>query len=194
ASNDPAIALFRKIDAAARAARVKYQTTVTGPTSLAAERVANLRFDVLGQTIYPDATSTLRLSYGTVKGWNDPAFGEIKPFTYVSGLWERATGAFPFNLGAKWVNAKGKIPGNTQEDFVTTNDIIGGNSGSPVLNRDGRIIGLAFDGNIHSTGGGYGFDALLNRCVAVSSQLILAALRNIYGATALADELERKSS
>jgi len=194
ASNDPAIALFRKIDAAARAARQRYQSTVTGPTSLAAERIANLRFDVLGQTIYPDATSTLRLSYGTVKGWTDPTFGEVKPFTYVSGLWERATGAFPFNLGAKWVNAKSKIPGNTQENFVTTNDIIGGNSGSPVLNRDGRIIGLAFDGNIHSTGGGYGFDASLNRCVAVSSQLILAALRNIYGATALADELERKSS
>jgi hypothetical protein len=193
-SNDPAIALFRKVDAAARAARAKYESTVTGPTLLAAERIANLRFDVLGQTIYPDATSTLRLSYGTVKGWTDPVFGEIKPFTYVSGLWERATGAFPFNLGAKWVNAKGKLPNNMQENFVSTNDIIGGNSGSPVLNKDGRIIGLAFDGNIHSTGGGYGFDASLNRCVSLSSQLILAALRNIYGATALADELERKSS
>src|SRR5262249_13762521 len=122
-SNDPAIVLFRKVDAAARAARSKYESTVTSPASLAAERIANLRFDVLGQTIYPDATSTLRLSYGTVKGWNDPVFGEIKPFTYVSGLWERATGAFPFNLGAKWVNAKGKIPGSTQQNFVTTNDI-----------------------------------------------------------------------
>jgi S1-C subfamily serine protease len=117
----------------------------------------------------------------------------VKPFTYVSGLWDRATGAFPFNLGAKWVGGKSKIPGTTQENFVSTNDIIGGNSGSPVLNKDGRVVGLAFDGNIHSTGGAYGFDAALNRCVSVSSQLIVAAMRNIYGATALADELERKS-
>ena len=108
-----------------------------------------------------------------MKGWNDPVFGEVKPFTYVSGLWERATGAYPFNLGAKWVGGKSKIAGTTQMNFVTTNDIIGGNSGSPVLERDGRIVGLAFDGNIHSTGGAYGFDPALNRYVAVSSQLIV---------------------
>jgi hypothetical protein len=192
-SNDPAIALIKRIDTLTRAARAKYEQSVTGPASIAAEKLAGLRFDVLGQSIYPDATFTLRLSYGVVKGWNDPQFGEIKPFTYVSGLWERATGAFPFNLGAKWVGAKSKIPGNIQQNFVSTNDIIGGNSGSPVLNKDGRVIGLAFDGNIHSTGGGYGFDASLNRCVSVSSQLIVASLRNIYGAKSLADELERKS-
>ena len=77
-------------------------------------------------------------------------------------------------------------------NLVSTNDIIGGNSGSPLLNRDGRIVGLVFDGNIHSTGGAYGFDAALNRTVSVSSQLVLEALRKIYGANALADELERK--
>jgi hypothetical protein len=131
------------------------------------------------------------LSYGVVKGWNDPLHGEIKPFTYASGLWNRATGAYPFNLAKSWVNAKGKMPGDTQFDFVSTNDIIGGNSGSPVLNRDGRIIGLAFDGNIHSTGGAYGFDPVLNRTVSVSSQMILEALRKIYGANALADELQK---
>jgi peptidase S46-like protein len=193
ASNDPAIALVRRVDAAARAARAKYEQNVTSPVSIAAEKVASLRFDVLGQSIYPDATFTLRLSYGTVKGWNDPMFGEVKPFTFVSGLWDRATGAFPFNLGAKWIGGKSKVPGTTQQNFVSTNDIIGGNSGSPVLNKDGRVVGLAFDGNIHSTGGAYGFDAALNRCVSVSSQLIVTALRNIYGATELADELERKS-
>jgi hypothetical protein len=117
----------------------------------------------------------------------------VKPFTYVSGLWERATGAYPFNLGAKWVGGKTKIAGTTQMNFVTTNDIIGGNSGSPMLNRDGRIVGLAFDGNIHSTGGAYGFDPALNRCVGVSSQLIIEGLRKIYGAKALADEIERKT-
>jgi hypothetical protein len=190
-SNDPAIALVRRIDEAARTARARYEAGVTGPASIAAEKIASLRFDVLGQSIYPDATFTLRLSYGVVKGWNDPVHGQVKPFTYVSGLWDRATGAYPFNLGAKWVGQKSKIPGGTQMNLVSTNDIIGGNSGSPLLSRDGRIVGLVFDGNIHSTGGAYGFDAALNRTVSVSSQLILEALRKIYGANALADELER---
>lgn len=190
-SNDPAFALVRKIDAAARAARKAYDAEVTGPASVAAEKIAGLRFDMLGRDIYPDATFTLRLSYGVVKGWNDPVHGEIKPFTYVSGLWDRATGAFPFNLGAKWVGKKDKIPGSTQMDFVSTTDIIGGNSGSPVLNKDGRIVGLAFDGNIHATAGAFGFDPTLNRTVSVSSQLILEGLRKIYGANALADELQK---
>jgi hypothetical protein len=190
-SNDPAFALVRKIDAAARAARARYESGVTSPISIAAEKIAGLRFDVLGSEIYPDATFTLRLSYGVVKGWNDPLHGETKPFTYVSGLWDRATGAYPFDLGAKWVGKKDNIAGTTQMDFVSTNDIIGGNSGSPVLNKDGRVIGLAFDGNIHSTAGAYGFDPALNRCVSVSSQLILEALRKIYGASALADELQK---
>jgi hypothetical protein len=188
-ANDPALALARRIDAAARAARTHYETSVAGPNSLAAERIASLRFDVLGKNIYPDATFTLRLSYGQVKGWIDPVHGPIDPFTFISGLWERATGAYPFNLGASWVGAQHKIAGSTVFDFVSTNDIIGGNFGSPVLDRQGRVVGLAFDGNIHSTGGSYGFDPALNRMVSVSSQAILEALRRIYGATALADEL-----
>jgi V8-like Glu-specific endopeptidase len=106
-------------------------------------------------------------------------------------LWKRATGAYPFNLGKRWVGGETKMPADMQYDFVSTNDIIGGNSGSPVLSKDGRIIGLAFDGNIHSTGGSYGFDPKLNRMVSVSSQAIVGALRNIYGVTALADELVR---
>jgi hypothetical protein len=191
-STDPAIALVKRIDTAARAARAAYESSVTSPASVAAEKIASLRFDVLGESIYPDATFTLRLSYGQVKGWNDPVHGEVKPFTYVSGLWDRATGAYPYNLGAKWFGQKAKIDGATQMNLVTTNDIIGGNSGSPLLNKDGRIVGLVFDGNIHSTGGSYGFDPALNRTIAVSSQLILGALRKIYSATALADELEGK--
>jgi hypothetical protein len=190
-SNDPAIGFVRMIDEAARNARMTYETQVTGPTSLAAEKVASLRFDVLGQDIYPDATFTLRLSYGVVQGWDDPVHGKIEPFTYVGGLWKRATGAYPFNLGKRWVGGETKMPADMQYNFVSTNDIIGGNSGSPVLNKDGRIIGLAFDGNIHSTGGSYGFDPKLNRMVSVSSQAIVGALRNIYGVTALADELVR---
>ncbi|HEY7800676.1 MAG TPA: S46 family peptidase [Hyphomonadaceae bacterium] len=189
-STDPAIALVKRIDAAARAARLAYESGVTSPGSVAAEKIAGLRFDVMGDSIYPDATFTLRLSYGVVKGWSDPVHGEVKPFTYVSGLWERATGAYPYNLGGKWVGQKAKIAGTTQMNLVTTNDIIGGNSGSPLLNKDGRLVGLVFDGNIHSTGGAYGFDPALNRTIAVSSQLIPEALRKIYGASALANELE----
>lgn len=188
-ANDPAIALVRLVDAAARAARVKYERDVHIPIARSAEKLAGLRFDVMGQSIYPDANFTLRLSYGVVQGWNDPIHGQIEPFTYISGLWKRATGAYPFNLGAHWVGGEAKLPGDMQYDFVSTNDIIGGNSGSPVLNRQGRVVGLAFDGNIHSTGGAYGFDPALNRMVSVSSQAIVGALRNIYGATALADEL-----
>lgn len=188
-SNDPAIALYRQIDAFAREARIKYERDVYNPVVHAAEKVAGLRFDVLGQSIYPDANFTLRLSYGVVQGWDDPIHGKVDPFTSISGLWKRATGAYPFNLGAHWIGGEAKLPGDMQYDFVSTNDIIGGNSGSPVLNRHGRVVGLAFDGNIHSTGGAYGFDPALNRMVSVTSRAIVGALRNIYGATALADEL-----
>ena len=189
ASNDPAIALIRQVDTAAREARGTYEREVSGLTASASEKISGLRFAVLGQSLYPDANFTLRLSYGVVQGWDDPVRGKIGPFTYMSGLWKRATGAYPFNLGARWIGGERKLPADMQYDFVSTNDIIGGNSGSPVLNRQGRIIGLVFDGNIHSTGGAYGFDPALNRMVSLSSQAIVGALRNIYGAAALADEL-----
>jgi hypothetical protein len=190
-ANDPAIVLARAVDEAARAARAKYEAEITGPAALAAEKVAALRFEVLGDSIYPDATFTLRLSYGVVQGWDDPIHGKIEPFTYASGLWKRATGAYPFNLARSWVGKESAIPPGTQFDFVSTNDVVGGSSGSPVLNRDGRIVGLAFDGNIHSTGGSFGFDPELNRTVSVSSQMIVAALGGVYGAHGLVDELTK---
>jgi hypothetical protein len=191
-SNDPALLLALRVDSYARAAREAYTSAVGSPLSDASERLARLRFDVLGQSIYPDATFTLRLSYGAVQGWQDPAFGEVKPFTYLSGLWSRATGAYPFNLPPRWAAGKTRLDGTKQENFVTTNDIIGGNSGSPVLDKQAHIVGLAFDGNIHSLGGAYGFDPKLNRMVAVSSQLIFEGLRTVYGAGALADEISGK--
>lgn len=190
-SDDPAMVLARGMDEAARAARAAYESAVTGPTSLATENVAALRFDVLGDRSYPDATFTLRLSYGVVQGWNDPLHGRVEPFTYAAGLWKRATGAYPFNLAPSWIGQQSAVPPETQFNFVSTNDIVGGSSGSPVLNLDGHVVGLAFDGNIHSTGGSFGFDPELNRTVSLSSQMIVAALRGIYGANALADELTR---
>jgi hypothetical protein len=188
-SNDPAIVLVKRIDDAARAARKTWEQTVTGPTTIAAEKIARLRFDVLGDSVYPDATFTLRLSYGAVKGWTDPSLGEVAPFTYARGLAQRATGAYPFNLAPRWSENQGKLRPDLQFNLVSTNDIIGGNSGSPLLDKEGRIVGLVFDGNIHSLGGAYGFDAALNRTVSVASPLIIEGLRTIYGAKALADEL-----
>jgi Peptidase S46 len=192
ASGDAAIVLARASDQAAREARAKYDSAVTGPLSIASEKIAGLRFEVLGAGVYPDATFTLRLSYGTVKGWADPVHGLVPPFTYVSGLWERATGAFPFNLGFMWAGAKARLAPTTQMNMVSTNDIIGGNSGSPMLDRQGRIVGLVFDGNIHSLGGAYGFNPALNRAVAIASPILFEGLRKVYGANALADELQGK--
>lgn len=190
-SNDPAIALVRTIDAAARTARKEYETEITDPLAEAAGRLADLRFDVLGDAVYPDATFTLRISYGAVKGWEDPELGTIPPTTSIAGLYERATGAFPFNLVDRWIAAKDQLNLSAQMNFVSTNDIIGGNSGSPLINRDGRVVGLAFDGNLHSIGGSFGYDPNLNRTVSVSSQLIIEALRNVYDADSLVRELLR---
>jgi hypothetical protein len=189
ASNDPAIALARRVDSFAREARSDWGVTSAAPLAAASEQIANLRFEVLGDATYPDATFTLRLSYGQVKGWNDPAAGQVAPFTRISGLFDRATGAAPFDLPARWAAARSRLRMDTQENLVTTNDIIGGNSGSPLLDRQGRIVGLVFDGNIHSLGGAFGFDPQLNRTVAVSSPLIIEGLRTVYGANAIADEL-----
>ncbi len=190
ASNDPAIALFRRIDPYAREARARYEAEVVGPLAAASERIAGLRFDVQGDQVYPDATFTLRLSYGVVKGWQDPVAGPVPAYTQVRGLWERATGAYPFNLAPKWLAAKGQLPPGMIMNMATTNDVIGGNSGSPLLDRQGRVAGLVFDGNIHSLGGNYGFDPQLNRTIAVASPMLVEGLRKVYGADALADELQ----
>lgn len=188
-SNDPAIVLVRRLDTAAREARSDYETRVSNPLAAASARVAELRFAVSGEDAYPDATFTLRLSYGAVQGWDDPVFGKVEPFTYLAGLWTRATGAFPFNLAARWQAAKAALSVGTPMNFTTTNDIVGGSSGSPVLDAQGRVVGLAFDGNIHSLGGAYGFDAALNRTIALSTPVIIEAMRKVYGAGDLADEL-----
>ena len=138
--------------------------------------------------IYPDATFTLRLSYGKIAGWTENGT-TVPPFTYFGGLYERATGKDPFELDPRWVAAKGKLNPDTVFDISTTNDIIGGNSGSPLINAKGEVIGAVFDGNIHRLGGDYGYDPALNRSVAVSTAAISEALRKVYHADALADEL-----
>ena len=188
ASGDPMIAFVMANDDAAQAIRAQWDSAVNGPTAKAAEKVAQARFAVYGDNLYPDATFSLRLSYGAVEGWTYRGV-TIPPFTKIGGLYERATGAEPFNAAARFLAAESRINKDTVFDFVSTNDIIGGNSGSPVINAAGEVIGAAFDGNIHSLGGSYGYDGALNRTVTVSTAAITEALRNVYDQPRLLREL-----
>jgi hypothetical protein len=188
AAEDPLVAFARTVDPDARAIRKTYENEVDAVVKRAHELIAEARFAVHGRSTYPDATFTLRLSYGQVKGWREGT-KEVPPFTTLGGAFERATGRDPFALPESWLAAKGKLDLATPFNFVTTNDIIGGNSGSPVFDRDARIVGVVFDGNIHSLGGDYGFDEATNRAVSVDSAAILEALEKIYGATRLVEEL-----
>lgn len=190
ASDDPMIQYVLRIDPEARTLRTAWNDKVTGPTTAAAEKIAKARFAVYGDSIYPDATFTLRLSYGKIEGWTYNG-DTVPPFTYFKGLYERATGNPPFDLDQRWIEAKNKLNPGTAFDISTSNDIIGGNSGSPLINAKGEVIGAIFDGNIHSLGGDYGYDPKLNRAVSVSAAAVNEALRKVYGATALADELEK---
>jgi len=188
ASHDPMIELARALDPDARAIRKKVETEVDGPMKRQQELLAKARFAVYGDSTYPDATFTLRLSYGTVKGWQEGDHA-VAPFTDFAGAFDRATGADPFQLPDSWIKSKARLDLATPLNFVTTNDIIGGNSGSPLVNRKGEVAGLVFDGNIHSLGGDYGYDPLLNRTVAVDSAALLEAMDKVYGAGRLVKEL-----
>ena len=190
ASTDPMIVYARKIDPNARLLEQKYNATVDGPITAAQAMLADARFAAYGNTLYPDATFTLRISYGKVLGWNER--GTMVPTrTYLGGTYARATGSEPFDLAPSFVTHRSKIDPKVTYDFVTTNDIIGGNSGSPVIDREGKVIGAAFDGNIHSIGGAYGYDPVLNRTVVVSTAAVEEALKTIYPAPALLVELKR---
>jgi hypothetical protein len=194
ASKDPMIEAARRVDPLIRAnytlMRDKYQSVVAP----AEEKLGQARFAVYGKNAYPDATFTPRLSYGTVEGY--PYNGTVaQPLTTFYGLFDRSAGFSdkpPFNLTPKEEAALGKLDLATPLDFVCSDDIIGGNSGSPVVDRNGDLVGLIFDGNIESLAGDFVYDGTRNRAVAVHSAAMIEALRKIYGAGALADELEGK--
>ena len=192
ASDDPMIQYALRIDPEARKLRSAWEEQVSGPLTTASENIAKARFLALGDSIYPDATFTLRLSYGKIAGWNYRG-EEVPPFTHFAGLYERATGHDPYKLDPRWEKAKDSLNLSTIFDISTTNDIIGGNSGSPLINAKGEVIGAVFDGNIHSLGGNYGYDPALNRTVAVSAAAVDEALRKVYHADAIADELNGKT-
>ena len=190
-SDDPFIKLVRDIDTHARAIRKRYENEVSAVEQKNAELIARARFAQLGSKVYPDATGTLRLSFGAVQGWQERG-KPVTPFTDFAGAFNRHTGAAPYALPASWLASKDKINLAQNYNFVTTNDIIGGNSGSPMINRNAEIVGLAFDGNAHTHGGSFWFDTKLNRTVGVTSGGIKEALKNIYGATDLLAEINGK--
>lgn len=188
ASTDPMIVLARSIDAEQRAAYTDFEDTIDAPLIKAARVIANAQFKAYGTSRYPDATFTLRLSVGTVAGF--PKNGRaVEPVTRMAGLYVRATDAPPFKLPARWLAARDKIDPQQALNFSTTNDIIGGNSGSPVINRGGEVVGLIFDGNLPSLGGGFGYDGTANRAIAVAIGAVRHALSHVYGADRIVVEL-----
>jgi hypothetical protein len=200
ASTDPMILLAKKLDPIGRKLRKKMEDQVASVISDQAARIARARFALYGTSTYPDATFTLRLTFGPVEGY--PANGTLmQPFTTFGGLFDRYDGwggnAAKAHHGAwelpqRWVDHRKDLDPSTPFDFVCSTDIIGGNSGSPVVDEKGDLVGLIFDGNIESLPGNYFYDGKVNRAVAVDALAIPEALRKVYGATALADELTGK--
>lgn len=188
ASDDPMIVLARRVEPKARALRHRYEAEVEAPQVRGTEMLADARFAVYGTNTYPDATFTLRATYGAVQSWQER--GEaVGPFTRTARLFERATGERPFKLPASWEGARERLADDTRFNFVATTDITGGNSGSPIIAADGRLVGLAFDGNIHSIAGDFWFDETTNRTVGVDTAIMLEALEKVYGAENLLQEL-----
>jgi hypothetical protein len=190
ASTDPMIRFAAALNSDLVAQRKEYEAKVDAPTRAAAEKIAKARFAVYGTSVDPDATFTLRLSYGTVKGFEDAEGKFVEPYTHIAGLYERATGAPPYELPESWLKAKSSLNLSLPMNLSTTNDVIGGNSGSPLMNKDANVVGLIFDGNIYSLGGDYGYDAARNRSIAVDSRALLEGLRKVYHADRIVDEIE----
>jgi hypothetical protein len=188
ATTDTMIVLAREVDAESRRLRTIYEQEVQGPEAVAQQKIADARFKAYGTSAYPDATFTLRLSYGAVGGWTE-AGSQVAPFTQLDRLYARATGTLPFQLPQRWLDARPRLDMSARANFATTNDIVGGNSGSPMVDAQGRVVGLAFDGNIHSIAGSFWFDQQMNRTVGVHPEFIRTALTRVYPADRLAKEL-----
>jgi hypothetical protein len=193
-SSDPMILLARTIDPAAREVRKAMESQVDEVLKQAYGEIAKVKFAVDGTKTYPDATFTLRLSYGVVKSYEE-AGKKVLYHTTFAGLFERSAahnGKPPFDLPPIWLKRKDRLNLNTPLNFVSTNDIIGGNSGSPVVNRAGDFVGIIFDGNIQSLAWRFAFEEEVSRSVSVDAQGILEALRKVYDAGELADEITGK--
>src|SRR5205823_5354533 len=193
-SNDPMIQVARVVDARARELRKMYESQIDEPLTQAYSKIANATFKAMGGETYPDATFTLRLSFGTVKGYDEN--GKHIPWsTNMAGTFEHAAehnNQEPFKLPKSWIAKKAAINGSTPFDFVSTADIIGGNSGSPVVNRAGEFVGIIFDGNLESLPWDYQFDDRVGRAVAVHSAGIIDALTKVYNAADVVRQLTGK--
>ena len=193
-SKDPMIALALLVDGDSRDLRKVMENEVEEPRRQAYAQIARVKFALEGTSTYPDATFTLRLSYGKVTGYEENG-KKVSPITTIAGLYERAKGQKnkpPFDLPTLWEKKKADIDLATPFNFISTADIIGGNSGSPVVNRAGEVVGLIFDGNIQSLVLDFAYSDTQARAVSVCSQAITEALRKVYDANALADELAGK--
>jgi len=190
-SSDSLIVLARKLDPVVRELKKWYEDNIESIVKPAGEKIGQARFAIYGKHAYPDATFTLRLSYGTVKGY--PMNGTIAPYkTTFYGLFDRAASfdnKFPFNLPKRVANARERIDLATPLNFVCSGDIIGGNSGSPIINAAAEVVGLAFDGNFEFFGGRFFYDDTANRTVSVHSAAMIEAMQKIYGAEKLAQEI-----
>jgi hypothetical protein len=192
-SDDPMIRLALLVDPEARQVRRVFEEKVQEPLRQAYERIAEVRFELAGTDLYPDATFTLRLAFGQVRGYTELG-RQIPPWTTLGGTFvhaEEHSNREPFALPKRWHDRKDRLDLTTPFNFVSTADIIGGNSGSPMVNRKGEVVGLIFDGNIPSLVWDFVYTEEQGRAVAVHTSAIREALRKIYDAPALADELGR---
>jgi hypothetical protein len=190
AARDPMVELARTVDDESRALRKTYEAEKEIEQQAQAV-IGKARYDILGASTYPDATFTLRLAYGTVKGYEENG-AHVDPLTTIAGLYQRSADhgdKEPFDLPQTWADRKSRVNMGTPLDFVTDCDIIGGNSGSPTVNRAGEFVGIIFDGNIQSLSADLAYDGVQSRSVSTDSAAILEALRDVYGVTGLADEL-----
>ncbi len=190
-SDDPALVLARKLDAQGRKLREQFDHQIEPVQKAAIEQLSKARFAYKGTSVYPDATFSLRLSHGVIRGWDERGTA-VKPFTDFAGLFDRATDFDPFKLASTWAANEKKLDKKTRFNQVSTNDIVGGNSGSPLINSKGELVGLIFDGNIQSLGGSYFYDESVNRAVSVHSAAISEALKKVYKADHLIKELHLK--
>ena len=190
-SQDPLIKLALLVDPESRAVRKKFEEQVMEVERQAYAQIARALFEIEGPSRYPDATFTLRLSFGTVKGYVENG-KNIPALTTMGGAFEHAekhANKSPWALPKSWHQRREQIQAKTPFNFVSTCDIIGGNSGSPVINQAGEFVGIIFDGNIQSLVGDFIFDETQNRAVSVHSSSIIEAMKSIYGAESLAAEL-----
>lgn len=188
ASQDPLIQYLLSIQDETRAIRSEWEEKVQAPTDRASERLAALRFQTYGDAVYPDATGTLRLTYGKIEGSDVPG-QRWGPFTTFDGLWDRATGAPPFDVAPQLLAARGRIDGDTVMNMTLSSDTIGGSSGSPVVNAAGEILGANFDSTVLTQRNAYGYDRNVNRSVIVTTGAVTTALRDVYGMDGLVAEL-----